>query len=277
MKRIILLFLFILKGFLFNAQSVADYTIYYNFKCVSDTIENEFFTPEEFILYRVGHESRFVSSGRYYNDSTTVVFEKTHPQPMFNSQEEVQKYIDLIAEKRDRKNIQSDYRITKNFETSNFTSLLIFSLPIQYQEETMNFLWEITNETDTILGLPCIKAFTNYGGRHYFAWFTLAVPINDGPYVFQGLPGLILKVIDDRGWYNFVVTNIITEKTNRYWNPEFMNKFSQKIDRKTFVSKMTELKRNPQMPAEVLNFSEEARLKRKKAYEKRFDFLIEQN
>ncbi|MDX1939289.1 MAG: GLPGLI family protein [Saprospiraceae bacterium] len=276
MKRIILLSLFVIKSLLSNAQSIADYKIHYDFISISDTIKNEFLQTQEFILYRVEHESRFMPSAQYYNDSIGADFEKAYPQPEFKSQKEFQNYVDLLHEKVKRKPVRLNYKISKNFETGNFISLFQYSLPTQYIEEPMNFDWDITNEVDTILGLPCMKATTKYGGRNYDAWFTLAVPINDGPYVFQGLPGLILKITDDKEWYTFIVNNIVTEKTNRYWRPDFMNKFAQKIDRKTFVDKMIRQKENPPPIPGVLNFTEEDRLRLKERYAKRFDLLIEQ-
>ncbi len=276
MKRILLLWLFLTKSFFFTAQGLADYTIHYDFSSISDTVENKFLQTQEFILYRVGQESRFMPSAQYYNDSIGADFEKAYPQPDFKSQEEFQNYVDLMHEKVKRKSTRLNYKISKNFETGNFISLFQYSLPTQYLEEPMDFTWEMTNEVDTILGLPCMKAVTKYGGRNYDAWFTLAVPINDGPYVFQGLPGLIVKVSDDKNWYTFMIKDIITEPTSRHWRPEFMNKFAQKIDRKTFVDKMVWQKENPPAIPGVLNFTEEDRLKLKARYAKRFDLLIEQ-
>lgn len=230
------------------------------------------------MLLGLDEESRFMSSGRYYNDSVKIEFNKEHP-PVYTTQEEAQKYLDLYM-KKTRAGYRSqafDYRIIKNFKTDNFIAIITFlTVPQQYLEEPMDFAWEMTNETDTILGLPCTKAVTDYGGRHYEAWFTSEVPINDGPYVFRGLPGLILKVIDDQGWYNFTATNIITEKTNRYLSTDWLNEYSQKIDRKTFVDKMIRQMNNPPPIPGVINFTEEDRLKLKERYAKRFDLLIEQ-
>lgn len=93
MKRIILFSLFIITSFLSNAQNIADYTILYDFTSISDTVENKFLQTQEFILYRVGQESRFMPSAHYYNDSIGTDFEKAYPQPDFKSQEEFQKYI----------------------------------------------------------------------------------------------------------------------------------------------------------------------------------------
>ncbi len=277
MKKTLLLCLFLSQSLLFSAQNIADYIVYYDFTFITDTIYRTFSSREEFTLFRVGQESRFMSSARYYNDSISAVFNKNYPEPDFKSLEEMQKYTNLISEKISHKSVRSDYKVIKNFETGNFISVRMYSvIPIQYMEEPMNLAWEIMNESDTILGLPCMKAMTNYGGRRYIAWFTPVVPINDGPYVFQGLPGLILKVIDDKGWYTFTVKNIITEKINNIVLRDWIYENSQKIDRKTFINKMTDYKQNPAIPAQVLNAPEEMRLERKKAFEKRFDMLIEQ-
>jgi len=273
MKKTALFWVFLLQSYLFNAQSTAEYTVYYHFISTSDTISNTFFRPQEFMLYQVGQESRFIMDVDYYNDSVRAVFQKEYPQPVITSSEDIQKRLTLFRDKVKTKSGPLNYKISKNFETGNFISVYPFSLPTQYLEEPMPSEWEMLPEQDTILGFPCLKAATNYGGRHYFAWFTLEVPINDGPYVFQGL---ILKVTDDKGWYNFVATNIITKPTNRYWNPEFMNKFSQKIDRKTYVAKMLKQKNDPPPIPGIIDFSEADRLELKERYAKRFDLLLEQ-
>ena len=62
--------------------------------------------------------------------------------------------------------------------------------------DTLEFKWFITNETQTIKGLNCIKATSSFRGREYVAWFTPSVPISAGPWKFSGLPGLIVQIID---------------------------------------------------------------------------------
>ena len=47
------------------------------------------------------------------------------------------------------------------------------------------------------------KAETQFGGRTWYAWFTQQIPLQDGPYKFGGLPGLIVKVQDSKGDYSF--------------------------------------------------------------------------
>ncbi len=104
--------------------------------------------------------------------------------------------------------INSDYheenngepvQIYKNRNTGMVSSVynaFVDNLQCEQQIEKFNE-WVITDEMDTIFNYPNIKASVTYAGRDYTAWFTLDIPISDGPWKFHGLPGLILKVEDD--------------------------------------------------------------------------------
>ncbi|MDO5665054.1 MAG: GLPGLI family protein [Bacteroidia bacterium] len=63
-------------------------------------------------------------------------------------------------------------------------------------EKILPLNWEITKDTLTVLNYLCRKATTTFRGRTYNAWFTLDIPIGDGPWKLYGLPGLILKAED---------------------------------------------------------------------------------
>ena len=63
--------------------------------------------------------------------------------------------------------------------------------------------WTFSDEVCTILGYRCRKAMCRFRGRTWTAWYVSEIPISDGPWKFAGLPGLILKVEDDRGHYSF--------------------------------------------------------------------------
>lgn len=69
--------------------------------------------------------------------------------------------------------------------------------------EKPNFSWKILPETIKIGDYNTQKAETQYGGRTWYAWFTQDVPLQDGPYKFSGLPGLIVKLEDSKGQYSF--------------------------------------------------------------------------
>ena len=65
------------------------------------------------------------------------------------------------------------------------------------------FDWKLTEETKEISTFPCQKAICNFRGRNFTAWFTTKIPISLGPWKFNGLPGLILEVYDDKKEYYF--------------------------------------------------------------------------
>ena len=68
--------------------------------------------------------------------------------------------------------------------------------------------WVITDETDIILGFPCIKATTNFRGREWIAFFTPDIPVQEGPWKLYGLPGLILKPYDSKRHYFYEAKDI---------------------------------------------------------------------
>jgi GLPGLI family protein len=73
----------------------------------------------------------------------------------------------------------------------------------KYEDEPGMLPWKISAETDTVAGYSCQKATLSFRGRDYIAWFAPDVPINEGPWKFKGLPGLILKVTDTKDLFSF--------------------------------------------------------------------------
>lgn len=53
--------------------------------------------------------------------------------------------------------------------------------------------WEFTDEYKDVIGYNCRKA-TLANAPGYYVWFTTKLPINDGPGIYKGLPGLVLEV-----------------------------------------------------------------------------------
>jgi GLPGLI family protein len=100
----------------------------------------------------------------------------------------------------------SGYEIFKNHidKTTTVTDLgSRINGNFQYKDDIENFNWEIRTDTVTFLSYLCRKAICNFRGRKYEAWFTNEIPINNGPWKFSGLPGLILKVYDIQEHYVF--------------------------------------------------------------------------
>lgn len=84
----------------------------------------------------------------------------------------------------------------------------VFMDKLAYTEPLPAVKWNITNETATRADYPCQKATTSYGDRDYEAWFTFQIPIQDGPYKFSGLPGLIVEMYDSEDQYHFTLIGL---------------------------------------------------------------------
>ena len=60
--------------------------------------------------------------------------------------------------------------------------------------DTLNIVqWQIQHDTSTILGMKCNSAKANFRGYNWTVWFTTSIPCKFGPWLLNGLPGLILK------------------------------------------------------------------------------------
>jgi GLPGLI family protein len=123
------------------------------------------------------------------------------------------------------------------FQKSNESFDFIQNLsPNYYQFSTKNKIdWMIVNEKKKIGKFDVIKAVADYGGRHWTAWFCQDLPFPYGPYVFYGLPGLILEVYDDGENYHFSFTE------NRNYA---VNLNSGKIIEKLFDGRKINIKEN---------------------------------
>ncbi|MFW5663686.1 MAG: GLPGLI family protein [bacterium] len=69
--------------------------------------------------------------------------------------------------------------------------------------------WTIKPESKKIGNYVVQKALATFGGREWIAWFTTEIPYSAGPYLFHGLPGLIVKISDTREHYTFELHNIL--------------------------------------------------------------------
>lgn len=84
----------------------------------------------------------------------------------------------------------------------------IFMDKYLYEEDIPVQNWKIQIDTATISGYKCQKATCSFRGRNYIAWFTREIPVNEGPFKFGGLPGLIVQIQDDKAHYSCTLTRI---------------------------------------------------------------------
>ncbi len=263
-----------LLGFIAKSQSTSEYTVYYNFKYSRDTLANSVYTKgEEFVLFRVGNDSRFLPTARYYNDSIIQDYDSTHKGQFIINSYDANNYVNDFLQNTNRKTVYSFINISKDITRDSVTMVYKTLDPKNYYfKQKLNLKWEISNEIDTIMGIPVVKAVTNYGGRTYIAWFAPSIPINDGPYVFMGLPGLILRVFDAQKRYIFNIAKLDFSKSKKFYTPEFISLVSTILDRQEFVKLLEDEKNSPSL----LNlYNDEQKIELMSKYKKRYDFFLE--
>lgn len=111
-----------------------------------------------------------------------------------------------------RMGVENQFYIKKNLKQNKVEKIITYLgnnyvLPL---EEKLN--WKISTDQKTIGKYKVQKAETSYGGRNWIAWFTTELPFSDGPYIFSGLPGLIVSIQDEINDYSF---NLIQVKRDQ--------------------------------------------------------------
>lgn len=84
-----------------------------------------------------------------------------------------------------------------------YNSVFVPMTDFFYVQELHLFDWKIYPDTKMIKDYQVQKATTSFAGRDYIAWSTIEVPVSDGPYKFNGVPGLILEIADTKNDYIF--------------------------------------------------------------------------
>lgn len=94
--------------------------------------------------------------------------------------------------------------LDKNYKEQIFKLSKRFITEIYHTESKLNVPnWEIHPDTLTVNGVLCNKATCNIGGRLWKVWFATEIPVNEGPWLLWGLPGLVLKAEEANGYFKF--------------------------------------------------------------------------
>ena len=135
------------------------------------------------------------------------------------------------------------YKLFKNYP-GKYMSFVdrIFPHHVLVEQPLHLFNWKLEKDTATISGYYCQKAITRFAGRNYVAWFTTEIPLSEGPYKFNGLPGLIIKISDTRQQYNFKLISF--EKLKKGIKIEFPEKNYIRTTQKKFNKAKRDLLEN---------------------------------
>ena len=102
-----------------------------------------------------------------------------------------------------------EFNIYKNYPNKGINSVIWNSNKRMYYEEDATIQqWEMIGGDTIIMGYNCKKARTQFRGREWLVWYTMDIPISEGPWKLCGLPGMILQAEDRNGLFTFCCIGI---------------------------------------------------------------------
>lgn len=179
---------------------------FYEYRYAPDSLKKDSLISEQMCLDINTKGSKYFSYTVFHSDSLMKI----------NLDKQLKANGMININTADRKgNIR--YSVTKAYpEFTTFLHTRIFT--DQYRiEEDRPIKWNVMPEKQKIGNFSTQKAETDFAGRHWIAWFTDEIPIQDGPYKFHGLPGLIVKITSSDGSHQISlhqIKNIGTEETD---------------------------------------------------------------
>lgn len=179
MTKLIYTFVLILLGYYSNAQTNR---FFYELRLKIDSTSSNYITTNMVLDVNL-KDVKFYEAEFLVADSINMNLKKNTPMKQYSSQTG-----------------QLLKRSKGTFENINYFSILFD----YYQYTTIDPIeWKISNETKNYQNYLLQKATTTFGGRNWIAWFNADIPINEGPYKFYGLPGLIFLISDDKENFSY--------------------------------------------------------------------------
>ena len=134
------------------------------------------------------------------------------------------------------------YQISKTYPDFKVFLHSRMSMDRYKVEDARKMNWNIKNEQSTIGEWKVQKAELNFAGRKWIAWFSTEIPIQDGPYKFHGLPGLIVKIEDETKSHQFELKGIekIEKLTENIFNSKEIS-----INQKQYAKAVSDYENDP--------------------------------
>ena len=196
MKQSYFTIFLILFSAICSAQKLTDkfeYKATYSLTWQPDSTDSELLKKERMLLFMGSDGSKFSSFGKHVKDSLFNLYKKDKDKIGF------QEYRAKVPE------MHFKYVLYQNLITNTVTHAKRIGNDKVLYTESVPMDWEMSKERDEILGYKVQKAHTRFRGRNYTAWFSEDIPFSSGPYKFNGLPGLILKIKDEDEDYIFLL------------------------------------------------------------------------
>lgn len=194
MKKTAFLF-FLMSGILFYAQNQR---FTYEYKYVIDSTAKDKVETEMMVLDIAPKGSKFYSKDYFESDS---LMRDTFKRQAKGGNTDIN-LSGIKFKGKIRYSVEKNY---PDYAVNFFTTLASDEYMVQ-EGRTQN--WKILPEKEKVGDFMSQKATCDFAGRKWTAWFTTELPIQDGPYKFHGLPGLIVKLEDTSRTHTFELKGI---------------------------------------------------------------------
>ncbi|WP_312420973.1 GLPGLI family protein [Epilithonimonas sp.] len=206
MKKL-LINLFLILGILTFAQNKR---FIYEYKFISDSTNLDGIKTEMMFLDTTKDGSKYYSYTVFNSDSLMKA--------------EFEKQIAATGSMNVKPGMQKGsvrYSVTKTYPDYKINLHRRLGMDAYNIADDRKINWKILSEKEKIGEWNAQKAEADFAGRHWIAWFSTEIPIQDGPYKFRGLPGLIVKIEDKKGSHKMElkgIKNIAGNVDVNVWN-----------------------------------------------------------
>lgn len=194
-----------------------------------------------FGVLAIAQNKRFIYEYKFISDSTNVDDVKTemmfldttkdgskyYSYTVFNSDSIMKVDLEKQLAATGSINVKSDmrkgnvrYSVTKTYPDYKINLHRRLGMDSYNISDDRKINWKISSEKEKIGEWNVQKAEADFAGRHWIAWFSTEIPIQDGPYKFRGLPGLIIKIEDKTGSHKMElkgIKNIVGDVDVNVW------------------------------------------------------------
>lgn len=193
MKKIAIFF--VLFSLLFSAQNSR---VIYEYRFRPDSTKTDSLKKEWMYLDIHKNGSKYYSKNAFESDS--IINESIKKQMASGMRS--------ISVSRQSDGGEVDYEVEKTYPV--YRTFLVTDIGNDSYKvlEDRKPVWRILPEKKQLGEFKVQKAATNFAGRNWTAWFTTDVPVQDGPYKFSGLPGLIVEISDETGSHRMELKGI---------------------------------------------------------------------